>query len=224
MNGIETQQVVPELPANGDAIGEGAGSVGGDSKTETPYALSDDVEETTPEMAGVKVDMIVSSRHLMLASPVFKAMLRFGAFREGQKLDSDSKAEVPLFDDDIEALVILLDIVHGRNRQIPRQINLDLMTKITILVDKYQMVEAAEIFTEAWIEDLKKDLPTEYATEEEQNRVHKWIGISWVFGKGKEFQDMTLLVERGCGASLCDKLEEGLLILDIIIDTIMKKR
>ncbi|KAE8453983.1 hypothetical protein EG329_007759 [Mollisiaceae sp. DMI_Dod_QoI] len=192
-----------------------------DSKTET---LSDDPERPSLEEIGANVDMIVSSRHLMLASPVFKAMLRLDGFKEGHKLESAGKAEIPLPDDDPEALIILLDIIHGRNRRIPRQISLDLMTKVTILVDKYQMVEAAEVFSESWIEHLKMSIPTEYVTPEDQTAVHKWIGISWVFGNRKEFQDMTMFVQRGCGSDLEEKIEEGLLIPDIIIDTITQKR
>jgi hypothetical protein len=58
-----------------------------------------------------EIRMLVSSRHLMLASPVFKAMLQHSNFKEGEELHSTGKVEVPLPDDDPDAFKILLDII-----------------------------------------------------------------------------------------------------------------
>jgi hypothetical protein len=58
-----------------------------------------------------EIRMLVSSRHLMLASPVFKAMLQHSNFKEGQELHVNGKVEIPLPDDDPEAFKILLDII-----------------------------------------------------------------------------------------------------------------
>lgn len=127
---------------------------------------------------------------MMLSSPVFKAMLQHGTFKEGKALQTNGKAEIPLSDDDVEGWEIILNIIHGRSRKVPRQVNLLDMTEISILVDKYQMTEAVEVFSDSWIEDLKIDIPTELS----QGGVFSWIGISWVFGKRVEFQKMTSLV------------------------------
>jgi hypothetical protein len=45
---------------------------------------------------------------------------------------------------------------------VPRKVSLDLLTQISILVDKYQMMAAVEILSDAWIEELKKDIPEVY--------------------------------------------------------------
>jgi hypothetical protein len=42
---------------------------------------------------------------------------------------------------------------------VPRKVSLDLLTQMSILVDKYQMMAAVEILSDAWIEELKKDIP-----------------------------------------------------------------
>lgn len=79
-------------------------------------------EETTKE-----VELLVSAKHLMLASPVFKAMFKHN-FLEGETLRSTGKVEVSLPDDDRSAMEIILNIIHGRVRQVPREITLDVMT------------------------------------------------------------------------------------------------
>jgi hypothetical protein len=51
------------------------------------------------ENVGLDVRMLVSSRHLILASSVFEAMLQ-DRFKEGQALRSTGYLELPLPDDD----------------------------------------------------------------------------------------------------------------------------
>lgn len=110
-----------------------------------------------PEM----IRMIVSSKHMMLASPVFKAMLQPGRFREGIQRNAAGQLEVDLPDDDQHIMVIVLNIIHGRNRLVPKQADLEMMTKLAILVDKYQMVEVVESFSNPWIDDLlnREEIP-----------------------------------------------------------------
>lgn len=81
--------------------------------------------------------MRVSSKHMILASSVFEAMLQPGRFKEEIDLDSNGKAEIPLPDDDSEPFVILLDIIHGRPRKVPRVVNLHLLSGLAVLIDKY---------------------------------------------------------------------------------------
>ena len=84
------------------------------------------------------------------------------------------------------------------------------------MVDKYQMVEAVEVFSCSWIEDLKIDLPKSYQPHERET-VDQWVGISWVFGKRVEFKATTQLIERGSYANLAESIEEGIPIPGIII-------
>jgi hypothetical protein len=71
-------------------------------------------------------------------------------------------------EDDVIAVTVLLDIVHSWSRRVSRKVSLDLLTQISILVDKYQMMAAVEILSEAWIENLKKDIPeVDYANSRE---------------------------------------------------------
>ncbi|KAK5734408.1 hypothetical protein LTR17_008906 [Elasticomyces elasticus] len=57
----------------------------------------------------------VSSAALSLGSPVFKAMLSV-RFREGHELALNSRIDVPLPEDDGEAMTILCNVLHHRNK------------------------------------------------------------------------------------------------------------
>jgi hypothetical protein len=197
--------------------GASANSAGSPSLKVDP---TPDEDEPDREPA-IVVHMLVSSKHMMLASPVFKAMLQHSRFKEGQKLSATGKVEIPLPDDDPSAFMIILDIIHGRNRQVPREIDLDLLSSISKLVDKYQMVEVVESFSNGWIDAVIDLLPARYATVEDAEDVHRWLGISWVFAREDEFRRMTELMERGCGEELVEDVEEALPIPGIIVGMLL---
>lgn len=72
----------------------------------------------------------------MLSSPVFKAMFQPG-FLEGGLLRSRDQAEVELPDDNPEAFEILMNVLHGRSRQVPDRIGFALLADLAVLADKY---------------------------------------------------------------------------------------
>jgi BTB/POZ domain len=139
-----------------------------------------------------EIHMLVSAKHLMLASPVFKAMLQHSTFKEGDTLRTSGQVKVPLPDDDPTALKILLDIVHGRVRQVPRQVNLKVMTDLSVLVDKYQMLEIVELYAEIWMSTLKSSVPIFFTAD-----LLPWLSISWVFGLADQFKQVSRIAMRG---------------------------
>jgi BTB/POZ domain len=148
--------------------------------------------ELEPQKSRKEIHMLVSSKHLMLASPVFKAMLQHNNFKEGDMLRSSGQVKVPLPDDDPTALKILLDIVHGRVRQVPRQVNLKVMTELSVLVDKYQMLEVVELYAEVWMNTLKTSVPMFFTAD-----LLAWLSISWVFGLADIFKQISRIAMRG---------------------------
>jgi hypothetical protein len=142
-------------------------------------------DEAKPQ---TEVRMLVSSKHMMLASPVFKAMLEGSTFKEGKELNMSGKVEVPLPDDEPTALEIILNIIHGRNRRVPKKVSFKTLTNIEILVDKYQMVETVEAYSDYWISCLRKDMPEDFDCEREIE-FYRWIMISWVFWKSDSNSD-----------------------------------
>jgi hypothetical protein len=158
------------------------------------------------------IHMLVSSKHMMLASPVFKAMLQASTFKEGQKLSAAGKVEVPLPEDDPNAIEVALNIIHGRNKLVPRVLSLELLTSVSLLVDKYQMAEAVQCFSDTWISALIEDIPEVYPSKTDSDNVLLWLQVSWVFENSEVFTKMTELLERGCGAYLRILVDERRLI------------
>lgn len=135
--------------------------------------------------------MRASSRHLSLASPVFSAMLD-GPWKESIP-DSQSSRRIVTSEWDTEAFLILLDIIHGHHRDVPRSVSLEMLGNISVLVDYYNCHEVTEIFVDIWIQDLEKSLPTSYGKASTI-----WLSISWVFSKASIFEKMTEVTIHGC--------------------------
>ncbi|EWY79815.1 hypothetical protein FOYG_17103 [Fusarium oxysporum NRRL 32931] len=85
-----------------------------------------------------ELEFRVSTKHLCIASPVFRKMIQ-GNFQESQPKDWNTRA-----------LLILLDIIHGHHRQVPRVLDLDTIAQIGFLVDYYDCLEIVEVFFDLW--------------------------------------------------------------------------
>jgi hypothetical protein len=118
-------------------------------------------EET--ETVELTTNLLVSSKHMSLASPVFKFMLELKLI-EGHPPRADGKAEI-LLDDDPIAFFILVNMAHGKTWCLPPMVDLEVFFSVTILADKYQMVEAAGFFCQAWVKELKqgRDVAVRYS-------------------------------------------------------------
>ncbi|KAI9048630.1 hypothetical protein LZ554_007462 [Drepanopeziza brunnea f. sp. 'monogermtubi'] len=147
---------------------------------------SPSVENDTPFRS---MEMLVSSKHLMLVSPVFKAMFTH-SFKEGETLRSNGHVEVEL-DDEASAFEILMDIIHCRIRKIPEQVSLQTLASLSIIVDKYQTLEPVELHLRLWLPELKNQFPTSMSPE-----VLPWLSIAWVFQLDEDFMDLTRIVQR----------------------------
>ncbi|PNP73385.1 hypothetical protein FNYG_13283 [Fusarium nygamai] len=121
----------------------------------------------------VEIRLRVSSAHLILSSPVFRAMLD-GPFSEGIR-SKDNLFEVKAFEWNAEALVIVLDIIHGHHRSLPQKVELDILIEIAMLCDYYQCEEIVETFAKQWIAAFEEDKP--YEEEATMN----WMFVAWVF-------------------------------------------
>jgi hypothetical protein len=142
----------------------------------------------------------VSSRHLMLASSVFKRMLTPNGFAESVRDEVDGLYHIPAHDKDVEAFLIVLQIIHGRNKQVPREVTLEMLAKIAVLEDYYNFGEALELFTEVWIQRPSQDpIPTVYCRD-----LVLWIWIAWVFDIEKQFTEVTATAIKQATESLRD--------------------
>ncbi|KAL5346669.1 hypothetical protein ACLOAV_008376 [Pseudogymnoascus australis] len=166
-----------------------------------------------------KVYLRVSSKHLILASAMFRNMLSSDKFSEGQGLHSKGSLIIRL-PDDSEALITLMYIVHGMTKAVPRKVTLDTLTKLAILVNYYQMHEAVGFVSDMWIADLKQEsFPESFDPE-----VLPWLFISWVFSMRHEYAQLTRILEYESDDRLEDNIDNNLFIPASIINRIQEHR
>lgn len=134
-----------------------------------------------------EIRMRVSSRHLILVSSVFERLLK-GAFAESHSLRSTGTLEIRLPEDAPKAFEIILNIIHGHTKKVPRKVAIELLTQICVLVDKYRFDEVAMIFTDMWFENLRRSSPVSFTM-----RLLSWICVSWVLRKEEMFKRVTKL-------------------------------
>lgn len=171
------------------------------SQEPEPIATSDDAffssfnQIAVHDEAAQEVHILVSSKHLRLASRVFYALLQPN-FKEGQVLQATGKLELPLPDDDPAVLEILLNIIHGRTKDIPRRMDIHTMASLATLADKYQMAEAIELLVELlWKPLLQESRPKTYNDD-----LVPWLTVAWIFKWPDEFKHFTrLAVREGSG-------------------------
>ncbi|PNP78956.1 hypothetical protein FNYG_07821 [Fusarium nygamai] len=146
-------------------------------------------ETCVPHLRKIEFRMLVSGKHLELASPIFKTMVT-GPFAEG-KPDSSGFRLITASDWDPEAFKIVLTIMHGYNRDVPRSLSLEMLVKVAMIVNYYDCLESVELYTDIWLEGLKSGLPTVYGRD-----CILCLFISWVFSEPVMFQNMTELALR----------------------------
>ncbi|KAG5942530.1 hypothetical protein E4U59_001072 [Claviceps monticola] len=189
----------------------------------TPETIAPSIESSMPNDSGEahgdnsdrdEVQFRLSSRHLALASPVFKTMLN-GFWKESAPLSDQynisAKPLSPLQNDSncqvryelaatewgAEDFLLLMNIVHCQSKKVPYSINLETLGRLSVLVDYYQCQEAIQFFAGLWIDKLSGSLPTTYG----RNCV-TWIFVSWVFSRSNIFEKMTQLAIRTSNGGL----------------------
>ena len=97
---------------------------------------------------------LVSSAVMCLASKVWRAMLHSGSrFTEAQIL-ADTCKQAHFYDDDPEALLILLSIAHLAFRKVPVHMEWSLLLNMAVLCDKYDTVSITRPWLTQWVEPV----------------------------------------------------------------------
>lgn len=157
-----------------------------------PVASADDSMELVPDQPPPEPPVIrlrVSSRHLTVASCYFRTALS-GRWKETASTAADGSLCVEAHGWDPQALKILMLIIHGCNRQVPRLLSLELLAKIAVLVDYYKCAEAVEVFAELWLRALRGTGQLPLAEVVNRDLV-LWLLVSWIFGDDDVFTAVT---------------------------------
>ncbi|KAL6896510.1 hypothetical protein GGI43DRAFT_122332 [Trichoderma evansii] len=149
---------------------------------ETPAAGS------TPE-----IHMRLSSKHLTLSSIYFQR-LTANDWKE-TKAESGYSYTVTAEEWDEEALIILMNIIHGQTQKVPLDVDLEKLAKIAVLVDYYKCHKAVDFFAKVWVSRLQSG-PFLYYSRELLLRLF----VSYVFSEYYHFTKLTrtiIYVSRG---------------------------
>lgn len=137
--------------------------------------------------------LLVSSKILATASPVFAAMLG-PRFREGQRSQSGALDPVALPDDDTEAMTILCQIFHFRNDMLPARPSLELIRNLAVLSDKYGCVAPLRFVSETWL--------TVWEATARGADLEVLLFASFVFGRAERFAALSGRIVREFGGNL----------------------
>lgn len=99
------------------------------------------------------VPMQVDANALRRASKVFDSML-FGPFIESNQTE-DWTVKLP--EDDPEALRIIFHAVHGNFRNMPKDLTTSKLYDITVMADKYAMIDSLEPWKKSWTSEMDID-------------------------------------------------------------------
>ncbi|KAK0667808.1 hypothetical protein QBC41DRAFT_323229 [Cercophora samala] len=168
MSADETSKYGTTLPLNGD---------------HNPHVLDDDGDlllavGTASEQTTFKVDASALRR----ASPVWKAML-FGPWAESKPMDG-SKWVVELPEDDVQALTVMLGIIHNVYELVPGpdKMTVDLLWNILVLCDKYDMARVLKPWVPSWSQHIK--------SLKEPDTNEKMMFIAWELGDQCWFESL----------------------------------
>ncbi|KAF2872726.1 hypothetical protein BDV95DRAFT_594042 [Massariosphaeria phaeospora] len=171
---------------------------------------ADDDDDEEKEDDAKKIHFHVSSRHLILASLYFRGLL-------GEEWGTHPRDEKGRFileeltEWGAETFGILLCIIHGKARRVPRSLDLAAIAEIASMVDYYQCEEVVEVYFTYWMDNLEEAMSTNYGRS-----TVLWLWISWVFRDEMKFRITTYVMIRNCRAGMQDL---GLPIPDQVLST-----
>jgi hypothetical protein len=142
-----------------------------------------------------KKPLLVSSKALSLASPVFKAMFD-GRFAEGQNLSPDSPRVLQLLDDAPTPMITLCSIAHMNTVDLKFAPNLVALADLAVLCDKYNCAEAVRGWCQLWVLQLTSQIGVP--------GYEKLILVTYMFDMPEEFHKVTQkwLCDYSCGSTV----------------------
>ncbi|KAL5358805.1 hypothetical protein BJX96DRAFT_173785 [Aspergillus floccosus] len=112
-------------------------------------------------------------------------------WEEGKSLHDTGSTCITATDFDLDALLVVLNAMHGRQEQLPRKLSLDMLANVAVVVDYYQCHGVVDMAKELWLKELKPSFPDGYS-----KKLTLWIWIAWVLRLEEEFTAATLIVIR----------------------------
>ncbi|KAI9040200.1 BTB/POZ domain-containing protein [Aspergillus affinis] len=171
---LPVEECAPEWPAAEEPVAEPA---------EEPAEEPVDEPAEEPEENCFRIQ--VSAKHLILASSAFKKILT-GGWKESITYLQEGSVEITADSWDLDALLLMLRIIHCQSYQIPRKLTLEMLAKVAVLADYYDCREAVDFFADTWINALDDIIPTTYSRD-----LILWLWVAWYFHLPAKFKEAT---------------------------------
>ncbi|PYH89032.1 hypothetical protein BO71DRAFT_403400 [Aspergillus ellipticus CBS 707.79] len=146
--------------------------------------LDGDSEQDAPDK---KTKIRVSSKHLAFASPRFQDMLESSDGEFG-RIERDL---LPAGFDNLSAVLVLLNVIHGCARKVPRSLDPETLCMVAMLAEHYECLEAVEVYFENWVRNIEDRVPRVYTDD-----LSIWLYIAWTFKHQMLFKHVTRIAVR----------------------------
>nr|CEG03051.1 unnamed protein product [Fusarium pseudograminearum CS5834] len=176
-----------------------------------------DGDNKTEDELPINFRMRVSSRHLILASKMLRAMLEGPWIENSLSSSKSGRREINSTGWDPAALAIVLDAVHGRYSDVPESVNLGLLTRISVIVDYYGFQECLRHIGNVWITNLRASCEMPKSSLKASLL---WLSVAWIFSQKEIITSKSRIIlmwSRGLDMTLALPLGDTL-------DTIEAKR
>ncbi|KAI1655228.1 hypothetical protein F4813DRAFT_368132 [Daldinia decipiens] len=151
-----------------------------------------------PTSSTSKVEFLLSSRHLSLASGYFKRLLR-DPWKEVTPTSPDGRLCVDAEDWDENSMLLLMRIIHGHNYKVPKSMTLEELAKIAVLIDYYQCHEAVMAWSDVWMDHLGHNYREDrFGGSVLRRDMILWILVTQVFRREEWFKGATLAAVYCC--------------------------
>ena len=157
-------------------------------------------------------EMLVSSKILALASPVFKAMFN-SKFLEGSTIRSEQNPlKLPLPDDDPDALALLFHTLHFSSKRTYFKPGADLQPHAAQLSDKYDCTASISGESGRWLRSL---------SEGDQETSILWTSstIAFLMGHTDEFSNVTAKLALKATTAELDHIAPNTALLETLKGT-----
>ncbi|RAL17327.1 uncharacterized protein BO97DRAFT_419571 [Aspergillus homomorphus CBS 101889] len=136
------------------------------------------------------IKFLVSSKRLCFASHAFQERLSQPNVHT-ETSETQTTEILPCYLPNLDALYILLNIMHCRTRQVPRTLNLQVLCTVAVLTQHYGCLEAVEAFARTWLGKLQHCFPKTYSHD-----LPQWMLVSRVFHHHGLFRLVTKIALR----------------------------
>jgi hypothetical protein len=134
-----------------------------------------------------KVRIRVSSAHLKLTSPFFQRALS-GNWKEARTLRESGSVEIETSDWDVEALLLLMRILHCKLSELPKGIDIERLAKLLVLVDYYECQSLLGFIGERW--------PSQQFSFEDIRVSMIRLWVAWALNNAAAFHHYSVILIR----------------------------